>query len=44
MGKKTVLIAVQKTQKRKVFITSGGKGTSVDLAENSFKIILNENS
>jgi len=39
MGKKTVPIAVQRTQKRKVFITSNGKDIGADPPEDSFKII-----
>jgi hypothetical protein len=39
MGKKTVPIAVQRTQKRKVSITSNGKDISADSAVDSFKII-----
>lgn len=39
MGKKTVPIAVQRTQKRKVSITSNGKDIGADPAEDSFKII-----
>jgi|LAHT01.1.fsa_nt_gb hypothetical protein len=39
MGKKTVPIAVQRTQKRKVFITSNDKDIDADPAEDSFKII-----
>jgi hypothetical protein len=39
MGKKTVPIAVQRTQKRKVFITSNDKDIGADPAEDSFKII-----
>ncbi len=39
MGKKTVSIAVQRTQKRKVFITSNDKDIGADPAEDSFKII-----
>jgi hypothetical protein len=39
MGKKTVLIAVQRTQKRKVFITSNDKDIGADPVEDSFKII-----
>jgi hypothetical protein len=43
MGKKTVPIAAQRTQKRKVFITSIGKDTCVDPAENNSKTILGNN-
>jgi hypothetical protein len=39
MGKKTVPIAVQRTQKRKVFMTSNAKDIGADPAEGSFKII-----
>ena len=39
MGKKTIPIAVQRTQKRKVFITSNGKDISADPVEDSFKTI-----
>jgi hypothetical protein len=39
MGKKTVPIAVQRTQRRKVFMTSNGKDIGADPAESSFKII-----
>jgi len=43
MGKKTVLIAVQTTQRRKVFITSSDNRTSADLVVGSFKIIPSKN-
>ena len=38
MGKKTVLIAVQGTQKRKVYIPSNDKDIGADPAEGSFKM------
>jgi hypothetical protein len=43
MGKKTVLIAVQRTLERKVFMTSKGRDTGTNLAEGSFKIIPSKN-
>jgi len=43
MGKKTVLIAAQGTQKRKGFIKSRGKDTCVDHAENNSKTIPGNN-
>jgi hypothetical protein len=43
MGKKTVLISVQKTQRRKVFITSSDNDISADLVVGSFKIIPSKN-
>jgi len=43
MGKKSVPIAVQKTQRKKGFITSNDKGTGADRVKGSFKIILSRN-
>ena len=43
MGKKTVPIAVQTTQRRKVFITNSDNGIGVDLVVDSFKIIPSKN-
>jgi hypothetical protein len=43
MGKKTVPIADQTTQRRRAFIRKNGKGTYVDPVEDSFKIIPGRN-